>query len=125
MGSGSNWLSYHVAVSLALQQYFLTLDSCPVPSFIVFDQPSQVYFPKRLAAKPEEELEEPTLRDQDVEAVRHILSGMASAIEMTDGRLQIIVLEHASDSVWRGIPLVNQVADWRDGVALIPPSWRY
>jgi DNA repair ATPase RecN len=123
MGSGSNWLSYHVAVSLALQQYFIAQSSCPVPSFIVYDQPSQVYFPKRLAAKPEDELEEPTLRDQDVEAVRRILKGMATAIEATRGALQVIVLEHASESVWSGISLVHQVADWRDGDALIPLSW--
>ncbi|HEV7764148.1 MAG TPA: DUF3732 domain-containing protein, partial [Thermoanaerobaculia bacterium] len=48
IGSGSNWLSYHLAIMLALQQFFLTLASSPVPSFLVFDQPSQVYFPKRL-----------------------------------------------------------------------------
>lgn len=124
MGSGSNWLSYHVAISLALQQYFLTLEGCPVPAFIVYDQPSQVYFPKRLAAKPEDETEELTLRDQDVEAVRNILAGMAKAIELTLGQLQVIVLEHAPDAVWSSIPLVHKVADWRDGEALIPPAWR-
>jgi regulator of replication initiation timing len=79
IGSGSNWLSYHVAVSLALQQYFVGRSACPVPSFIVYDQPSQVYFPKRLAEKSDDEIEEPTLRDQDVEAVRKVFSGMATA----------------------------------------------
>lgn len=37
IGSGSNWLSYHVSMTLALQQFFLTLPHSPVPSFLVFD----------------------------------------------------------------------------------------
>jgi Protein of unknown function (DUF3732) len=123
IGSGSNWLSYHVAVSLALQQYFVGRNGCPVPSFIVYDQPSQVYFPKRLAERPDDEVEEPFLRDQDVEAVRKIFGGMSTAIASTEHALQVIVLDHASDSVWKGIPLVHQVEDWRDGWALIPKEW--
>jgi hypothetical protein len=38
IGSGSNWLSYHMAITLALHQFFLSLPSCPVPNFIVNDQ---------------------------------------------------------------------------------------
>ena len=49
IGSGANWLSYHVAVSLALQQFFIENSPSPVPGFIVYDQPSQVYFPQKLA----------------------------------------------------------------------------
>jgi len=123
IGSGSNWLSYHVAVSLALHQYFLTLQGCPVPSFIIYDQPSQVYFPRRLADRADDAVEEPPWRDQDVEAVRHILNGMAVAIQATNKALQVIVLDHASDSVWGSMPLVNSVEDWRDGRALIPQEW--
>lgn len=123
IGSGSNWLSYHVAVTLGLQEYFLNLRDCPVPGFLVYDQPSQVYFPRRLAERPDDQPEEPTLRDQDVEAVRRIFSGMATAIAQTKGKLQIIVLDHASETVWKSIPLIHQVEDWRDGRALIPSDW--
>ena len=123
IGSGSNWLSYHVAVSLALQTFFISQPACPVPAFVVFDQPSQVYFPKRLAEREDDEIEEPRLRDQDVEAVRRIFNCMATAIEVTKRALQVIVLDHASDSVWKGLPLVHQVEDWRDGRALIPSAW--
>lgn len=48
MGSGSNWLAYDVAMSLALQQFFLSLTNSPVPGLLIYDQPSQVYFPKTL-----------------------------------------------------------------------------
>jgi hypothetical protein len=123
IGSGSNWLSYHVAVTLGLQEYFLRLNDCPVPNFLVYDQPSQVYFPRRLAERDGEQKEEPIWQDQDVEAVRHIMNGMASAIVHTNSRLQIIVLDHASESVWGGLPLVHLVEDWREGRALIPADW--
>jgi hypothetical protein len=123
IGSGSNWLSYHVAVSLALQQSFLEIRDCPVPSFLVYDQPSQVYFPRRLAERPDDVPEEPEWRDQDVEAVQKILRGMASVVAEAKNRLQIIVLDHAADSVWGSLPLVHKVEDWRDGRALIPQSW--
>jgi uncharacterized protein DUF3732 len=123
IGSGSNWLSYHVAVTLALQEYFLNLRDCPVPGFLVYDQPSQVYFPRRLAERPDDQPEEPALRDQDVEAVRRIFKGMATAIAQTKGKLQIIVLDHASEAVWNTIPLVHSVEEWRDGRALILADW--
>jgi hypothetical protein len=123
IGSGSNWLSYHVAVTLGLQEYFLRLNDCPVPGFVVYDQPSQVYFPRRLAERAGDRTEEPPWRDQDVEAVRKILNGMASAITQTNNALQVIVLDHAAESVWGDLPLVHPVEDWRDGRALIPPEW--
>ncbi len=49
IGSGSNWLSYHLATLLALQRFFLKHPPSPVPGLLVFDQPSQVYFPEKLA----------------------------------------------------------------------------
>ena len=52
-----------------------------------------------------------------------ILNGMAVAIQGTNKALQVIVLDHASDSVWGSMPLVNSVEDWRDGRALIPQAW--
>lgn len=44
IGSASNWLSYHIALILALHRFFQTKSSVNIPNFIVFDQPSQVYF---------------------------------------------------------------------------------
>ena len=123
IGSGSNWLSYHVAVTLGLQEFFLRLADCPVPNFLVYDQPSQVYFPRRLAVRGGDDEDEPIWQDQDVEAVRHILGGMSSAIAQTKNGLQVIVLDHASEDVWGGLPLVHLVEDWREGRALIPAEW--
>lgn len=124
IGSGSNWLSYHVAVTLGLHQFFLTLPSCPVPNFIVYDQPSQVYFPQRLAERKESEpASEPEWRDDDVEAVRKVFAAMSQAVIAASGNFQVIVLDHAAKSVWGGISLVHEVDEWRNGQALIPPDW--
>jgi Protein of unknown function (DUF3732) len=124
IGSGSNWLSYHVAMTLALHQFFLTLSSCPVPNFIVYDQPSQVYFPQRLAdRKDAEPAAEPAWRDEDEEAVRKVFAAMSQAVTAASGKFQVIVLDHAAKSVWGGIPLVHEVDEWRNGQALIPSEW--
>jgi len=125
IGSGSNWLSYHVAITLALHEYFLSLQQCPVPNFIVYDQPSQVYFPQRLAVQNDTPpLQEPAWRDQDEEAVRKVFSAMSQAVGGSSNGFQVIVLDHALKSVWGGVPLVHEVEDWREeGRALIPSEW--
>ena len=47
IGSGHNFMSYHISTILAIHEYLLTLaDKNKVPTFIIFDQPSQVYFPE-------------------------------------------------------------------------------
>jgi Protein of unknown function (DUF3732) len=123
IGSGSNWLSYHLAVSLALQQFFLTLEHSPVPGFLIMDQPSQVYFPKKLVVREGETPEEPQLKDEDIEAVRKAFNVMAQVVVAAKGRLQVIVLDHAPREVWGDIPNIVAFEEWRDGVKLIPPNW--
>jgi len=124
IGSGSNWLSYHVAITLALHQFFVGLTACPVPNFIVYDQPSQVYFPQRLVDREgSEPVEEPEWHDEDEEAVRKVFVAMAQAVSASGMGFQIIVLDHAAKAVWGGIPLVHEVEEWRNGSALIPIQW--
>jgi len=127
IGSGSNWLSYHLAVLLALHQFFLSQRRGPVPAFLVLDQPSQVYFPKRIVARPEdeedEETEEPQLRDEDVDAVRQAFEVMGRVALDTKGGLQLIVLDHASRDVWGDIDGVVGLPEWRNGVKLVPMAW--
>jgi hypothetical protein len=123
IGSGSNWLSYHLAVILALQQYFISLEHSPVPGFLVMDQPSQVYFPKKLVVREEEITDDPKLEDEDIEAVRKAFQAMAYVVESANGRLQIIVLDHAAREVWGTIPNVVAFEEWRGGVTLVPKEW--
>ena len=123
IGSGSNWLSYHVAISLALQKLFISLSNNPVPSFLIYDQPSQVYFPKSLIPRKEDPDFDPKFDDEDVEAVQKIFNTLSEIINETKGNLQIIVLDHAPESVWGQIRNIHMVDEWRGGKKLIPSEW--
>ncbi len=124
IGSGANWLSYHVAYSLALQWFFQSEGSSPVPSFLVYDQPSQVYFPQRIAGKGGSDAElDPHLRDEDAAAVRKVFETMAFVVAELKGGLQAIVLDHAGADVWGGVVGVHLVDEWRQGIKLIPRAW--
>lgn len=122
IGSGANWLSYHVAVSLALQQFFIESRQNPVPSFLVYDQPSQVYFPRKLA-RPTAPNDDPAIEDEDIEAVQKVFRTFGQVTTTLKQRLQLLVLDHASSSVWGGIPGVHAVEEWRDGRKLVPTDW--
>ncbi|QWU13190.1 Protein of unknown function [Paenibacillus sophorae] len=125
IGSGSNWLSYHISVTLAFQLFFDQQVHSPVPGFIVYDQPSQVYFPKKLAAKEDEQELDPKLEnDEDRIAVKKIFKTMSEAIKISQSKFQIIVLEHADSSIWGEVPNIHEVCEWRgDNNKLIPEEW--
>lgn len=126
IGSGSNWLAYHLAILLALHQYFLAQSRSPVPGFLILDQPSQVYFPKRVLVRSEDEQtdeEEPRLRDEDVDAVRMAFDVMGKVTQNAKGKLQLIVLDHASRDVWGDVEGVVGLPEWRNGVKLVPMEW--
>jgi hypothetical protein len=120
IGSGANWLSYHVASMIGLHELFLSQQGNPVPSLLVLDQPSQVYFPRTLA-KEAKEGDDPTLGDEDVAAVRKVFDTLAAATK-ENVALQILVLDHASKEVWGDVD-VHIVDEWRDGKALVPRAW--
>ncbi|MES2979136.1 MAG: DUF3732 domain-containing protein [Pseudomonadota bacterium] len=123
IGSGSNWLSYHLAMLLALHQFFLSQAHSPVPGFLVLDQPSQVYFPKNLVRRPDEEEQDLRLRDEDINAVRKVFEVLGKVVLKAEGKLQVIVLDHAGRDVWGEIPGVVGRKEWREGVKLVPITW--
>lgn len=122
IGSGANWLSYHVASTLALHALFLEQAASPVPGMLVYDQPSQVYFPQTLARMPAAG-DDPQLRDEDVAAVRKVFEVFGKSIGGADGGLQVIVLDHAGRDVWGNVEGVHLVEEWRGGRALVPQAW--
>lgn len=123
IGSGSNWLSYHIAVTLGLHQFFHSLRQSPVPGFIVYDQPSQVYFPKRLASTKHDIDLDPELTDEDIEAVQKVFKVFSSVIAARGHGFQIIALDHAAENVWGDIPNIHAVEEWRGGKKLVPVEW--
>ena len=120
IGSGANWLAYHVSLTLALQRFFLAEPHHFVPGLLIYDQPSQVYFPKRTAS--DEYADSFSLRDQDVVAVRKVFALLGDEVQAAGGRLQIVVLDHADEGVWGGLTGVALTEEWR-GSALVPSGW--
>lgn len=133
VGSGANWMGYHLSSFFALHEYLsdVTLPESPVFSFLVIDQPSQVYFPS--AASGANELDMPdahlqqlsVTRNHDVVATKKIFEMLEKTLHAAGGRYQIIVLEHADASIWGGLEHTVEVANWKaldDG--LIPRHWQ-
>jgi hypothetical protein len=121
VGSGANWLAYHVAMTVALQKLFMRTPDHPVPHLLVYDQPSQVYFPKRTIVETDKPSE--LLKDEDREAVRKVFSLLSEETVLASGRLQVIVLDHADDEIWSGLEGAVLVEEWRNGKKLVPMSW--
>ena len=121
IGSASNWLAYHVATILAFQQFFQKRGGAAVPNFLIFDQPSQVYFPQ--LGKDNDENNE-SASDEDKEAVKKIFSAMSAFIKRVDYSVQIIITEHADEDVWGAVDDVHLVERWRgEDKKLVPHSW--
>jgi Protein of unknown function (DUF3732) len=123
IGSAANWLSYHVAALLGLHELFLSQKGNPVPSVLVLDQPSQGYFPQKLAGKPPANDDPLIADDEDVTAVKKIFDVLGASVNGKSGSLQLLVLDHAGSNVWGDSKNVHLVEEWRDGRALVPREW--
>jgi len=121
VGSASNWVSFHIALMCSLHEYFLDQDASCVPGFVIFDQPSQVYFPK--LHRGEESKDNSSYKDEDVDAVKSIFKTLAKSVLASKGKWQSIVLDHADSGIYGDIDGVHEVDVWRDGVKLIPTEW--
>lgn len=119
MGSGENWVGYHLVTYLALAKWFIK-NNRPVGRFLFFDQPTQVYFPSEKAVTGNlYEIE----KDEDRKAVKKMFEWLFKVVEKEIGpSLQVIITDHADiDEEW----YQSAVADvkWRGNNALIPNHW--
>lgn len=120
IGSGHNFMSYHISTILAIHEYLLTLaDKNKVPTFIIFDQPSQVYFPEL----KKEELTE----DEAVLKVKRIFKVLSEFKNRTNSKVQTIIIEHAGENSWseysENVKLIRNWHGDSDDNALIPKQW--
>jgi Protein of unknown function (DUF3732) len=116
IGSGKNWVGYHLVSYLALQRWFIS-HRRPVPSFVIFDQPTQAFFP------PDQPIGQThDLRDADRRDAIEQFRLMYDVVAQLDGALQVIVLDHAdfTEEEWFQSSVVQR---WRDGDKLIPAAW--
>lgn len=84
LGSGSNWVGVHLITFFALQRFFIGANR-PVPRFLFFDQPSQVYFPSELDEK-----------QIDWNEVGKMYRFIIDCTRELDGKLQVIIVDHAN-----------------------------
>ena len=88
IGSGENWIGYHVVAHLALHKLFIERQR-PVPAFLILDQPSQSQFP----ADPQEP-GSPQPHDDDRAAVVRLFKELHTAAADLSPQFQIIVVDH-------------------------------
>lgn len=116
MGSGENWMGYHVVTHLALQKWFAEKGR-PVPGLLMFDQPTQVYFP----AEPTADRSLDELPDDDRASVRRLFEFIFEVTANLSPKLQVIITDHADlDEHWFQAAVKER---WRSGVRLVPASW--
>ncbi len=118
MGSGENWVGYHLIAHFALHRWFAERHR-PVPRFVFIDQPSQVYFPEDEDWQRQENGTEGI--GEDREKVRRMYQLANNFVEDLNGQFQIIITDHANiNESWFQDCLVDR---WRDGKKLVPPEW--
>lgn len=116
IGSGENWIGYHVVTLLALHRWFRE-QKRPVPGFLIFDQPSQAHYPPETDQSGNIDV----LSDADRLAVHNLFHLMYSASLGIGEGFQLVILDHAHlDDDWFNSAIVEE---WRDGVALVPTEW--
>ena len=116
MGSGENWVGYHVAAHLSLHKLFSRRHR-PVPRLLMLDQPSQAHFP----AEQDEAGLIDGLPDEDQAAVRQLYRLLHDYCGELAPHMQIIVVDHVEMlDDWFKHAVVER---WRGGSALVPQSW--
>lgn len=118
MGSGANWVGYHLIAHLALHRWFVTKHR-PVPRFLFIDQPSQVYFPQ----DPGIETASSETGDDDRQAVAKMYQIALDTLASLNSGMQIIMTDHADIAEpWFQECVLER---WRGGVKLVPEEWQH
>lgn len=116
MGSGANWVSYHLLIHFALHQYFIQANR-PVPRFLMIDQPTQVYFPPEKDLNNDGSIQE----SSDEIAVKKIFDFIIDTTNKLDSNFQVIITDHAHLRTEKFDQCIRE--EWRNGIKLIPQEW--
>lgn len=95
---------------------------------MVFDQPSQAYFPETIKSNKtdkNEDTEQLFRSSDDYERVKSIFKAFSKFNKDNSNKAQIIVLEHADREIWGDIENMHYVGNerWTKNNALIPQEW--
>jgi hypothetical protein len=120
-GGGENHLAYHLSALLALH-LFAAKNNCPIPQFLLIDQPTQVYFPSEKVYQEADGTVQKTEADADLAAVRRLFELLLNFTKKDVPGFQLIVTEHANlRDQWFQDALVEQ--PWTKPPALVPEDW--
>jgi predicted nucleic acid-binding Zn-ribbon protein len=116
MGSGENWVGYHLTTLFALHKWFVETNR-PVPRFLMIDQPAQYYFPSDIRTDSDVN----ALRDEEREAVNRMFRFVFDTVKGMKGNFQVIITEHADlrDEWYQNAVVLR----WRGDDKLIPTEW--
>lgn len=118
---GENHLAYHLSALLALHRFAAT-NRCPIPQFLLIDQPTQVYFPSEKIYQEADGSLEKTEADADLAAVRRLFELLLKFTQEDVPGFQLIVTEHANlRDQWFQDALVEP--PWTKPPALVPEDW--
>ena len=121
-GGGENHLAYHLSALLAMH-VFAAQNNCPIPRFMLIDQPTQVYFPSEQVYKDADGSVLNTERDADLNAVRRLFELLLKFTQEDVPGFQLIITEHANlREQWFQDSLVEE--PWTKPPALVPADWR-
>jgi len=116
MGSGANWVAYHLLIHLALHKLFIR-DNRPTPNFLILDQPSQVYFPPEKDANNTGEISQ----SSDEKAVEMMFNFILKIVSELYPHLQVIITDHAKINTPEFQDAL--IEEWRAGEKLVPLHW--
>lgn len=116
MGSGANWVAYHLLIHFALHKHFIKAGR-PVPRFLILDQPSQIYFPPEKDSNQTGIIEE----SSDEKAVHQMFDFIIKATKELSPNLQVIITDHAKLNYTEFTECITE--EWRNGKKLIPTNW--
>lgn len=120
-GGGENHLAYHLSALLALH-LFAVKNNCPIPHFLLIDQPTQVYFPSEQVYQEADGSIQKTEADADLAAVRRLFDLLYKFTQEDAPGFQLIVTEHANlREQWFQDALIEQ--PWTKPPALVPEDW--
>jgi hypothetical protein len=116
VGSSSNHMFLHLFLFLGLHERIINAQTPYVPPFLIIDQFSRPYW-------GEGEIKKDTLNQSDISKVRTALELLNSFMDHTidtGNDFQMIVFEHINSELWKNLPHVHLVEEFRNGNALIP-----
>lgn len=113
VGSGRNWVGYHVLAHLALHRYFVR-QRRPVPRILFLDQPSQVWFPPSTHDGDDH-------TDKDSLAAQELFELIHEVVKDLAPDLQVIVCDHVDfPTPWFQEAVVHR---WHHSEKLVPVDW--